>query len=89
MTAIEGGELVMPQATDELRETVAKIIPGEHDGLVDCGVAQEWLEARGWQFSRTGWMRSPGPVGQVPRDEFDVALYLVHEWDYAYEGEIK
>jgi len=83
----------MPQASDELRDLMRQRFASERHELdpitvVDCGEVEEWLVKQGWQSSRNGLVRSPKPIGKVPREEFEAMLYLVHEWDYAYAGEI-
>lgn len=80
----------MPQASDELRAKVAKLIPPAdgHD-LVDCWEGEAWLKARGWAFGQNGWMRSPKSWEKCPQEERDVAWFLCDEWDYGYDGVIQ
>lgn len=75
----------MPQASDELRAKVERIVPGEHMGLVDCGDAETWLRGHGWQAVGNGVLRPPQPWDETPEDQRWVMVYLVQEWDYAYD----
>lgn len=54
-------------------------------GLVDCGDAEHWLRGHGWKTIGNGVMQSPEPWEDMPDDQRWVMMYLVHEWDYAYD----
>lgn len=84
----------MPQASDKLRALMYERFKQEQHELdpitvIDCGVVEDWLVKQGWQSLRNGLMRSPCILGMLPREEFEAMLYLVHEWDYAYDGAIR
>lgn len=73
----------MPQASDELRAEVAKIIPPQPGHIiVDCGDAQAWLEKKGWKISEDWNFIRPRAKYSPSDEEWDVLQYLVDEWDY-------
>jgi len=63
-----------------------KRFPNEPRSIPDCGVVEDWLVKQGWRSNRGGFMKSPKPLGKLPREEFEAMLYLIHEWDYAFDG---
>lgn len=69
----------MPQASSELQAEMEKRF-----GSLDTEGPEGYLKARGWRLNRDWTWSKKGTdnVGQVPRDEFDCILFLVHEWDY-------
>lgn len=70
----------MPQADEELRKEMVRRFgsigtTGPSRFLTDAG----YQLAPGWE-----WVPKPGvrSLGQMPRDEFECLLFLIHEWDY-------
>jgi hypothetical protein len=70
----------MPQASDDLRDRIT-----ERFGSIDDYGPQKFLEDAGYRYS-AGWLLHPKPgvknLRDMTRDEFECALFLVHEWDY-------
>lgn len=77
----------MPQASDELRAEMERRFG---DPVSDAG-PMKFLEARGWTLNRDWTWSKPGVTnyGQMPRDEFECMMFLVHEWDMAGISEVE
>ncbi len=73
----------MPQASAELQEMMEKRF-----GSLEPDGPENYLRQRGWRLNRdwTWSKKGMNQVGQVPRDEFNCMLFLVHEWDYSDQG---
>lgn len=69
----------MPQADRDLQQQMEKRF-----GSLDVWGPEGYLKSRGWRLNKDWTWSKEGmkDVGQVPRDEFDCMLFLVHEWDY-------
>ena len=70
----------MPQASDELRKTIDNYF---HTGI-DDHVPHAYLESKGWTIDSNWNFLHSGykDLGEIPIQEWDCILFLIHEWDY-------
>jgi hypothetical protein len=69
----------MPQASDELRAEMDR----RFGDSIDSQGPIKFLRERGWTLNRDWTWSKPGmTLGNMPRDEFECVLFLIHEWDF-------
>jgi hypothetical protein len=68
----------MPSASDELRAEMRRRF-----GDIDTGGPEKYLTDRGWTLTKGWeWSKAGQNMHTMPRDEFECAMFLMHEWDY-------
>lgn len=69
----------MPQASDELRQTMFFYFGDE----IDDGGPAQFLYDQGFVLSRTWeWFKKGATYENLTDKEYHCILFLVHEWDY-------
>ena len=70
----------MPSADEDLKQRMVSRF-GDHSEVGPIN----FLEGKGYKLTKA-WFWEPKPgvtsLGQMPRDEFECLLYLMHEWDF-------
>lgn len=74
----------MPQASDEMRDLMAKYFPFENECGVDDWQPTKFLLARGYTEER-GWWTKPTPSHSISDYEWHCLNFLCDEWDHAYD----
>lgn len=70
----------MPSTSDEMRKIIT-----EYFGDIDDGPPYQYLMNNGWKDNQ-GLLTKPGfNLDQITEKEWHCLVFLIEEWDYAYE----
>jgi len=67
----------MPQASDELRDTITKWF-----GRIDDYAVIKFLESHGFTLTRDWFWIAPVPSHTISEIEFNCLRFLIDEWDF-------
>jgi hypothetical protein len=75
-------EVVMPSTTLERRELIYKWFGEDADDYE----VMRFLRTRGFEEVFNGVIRPPVPHHNISKDEWECIMYLIEEWDFAFEN---